>query len=177
MSTSGTYISVKVQEPTSNLIESFIKTHKIPRSEEDFEQPLHVTLIRSKKDGVDLKINPTQLYLAQPGEYRIFVGDGKQRLTFMLNSPQLFDRHNEFIRNHSMVSDYEEFLPHVTIAYDIGSYSWWNLPRFIDPVVLSQEHAAPRNFAYKRKGKVWSLPQINWDLLATRKQLDTKLLL
>ena len=59
----------------------------------------------------------------------------------MIKSSTLEKRHAEIIKRYGAVSRYAEFVPHITIAYDIGSFEWWKLPSFKYNVLLGNENA------------------------------------
>lgn len=139
---SGTYASALVLEPSLTQLNAFIKRHKIPQSCEDL-MPRHATVIWSRKTCLEIKPDADTVHVGAPTGLTIFSSNGKKRLALLLSCQSLVDRHRFLMSNHDVSYVFDEFIPHVTIAYDIDSYSWWNLPQFKSDIVLGNEVVLP----------------------------------
>ena len=156
--TAGTYASVKVLDHSAERIREFVKKHRLPRSFED-RQPLHATLIWSRRECPDMVPDIDRNYFATVEGYTVFFSEGKQRLVMLLKSPQLVERHKQLMREHNATYDYPEYHPHVTIAYDIGTFPWWSLPKFEHDIWLGDENVRPGNDRKQVVRPRWKLIQ------------------
>ena len=118
----GVYVAVKYNQSTCDDLLEFIKEYKIPSSlkAEDF----HTTLIYSKKwdDITDLNDDMEDSEIvAYPKELHVFeTFDKKRALVILLDCPYLEERHKYLMKKYDLTYDYPEYLPHITVSYDIG---------------------------------------------------------
>jgi hypothetical protein len=140
----GTYVAVKVLYPTLAWIEEYVRAHRIPQVHED-RQVHHATIIWSRRHCPNLKPEHDVVHRASVNDIHVFRSDGKNCLVLLLDAPTLVKRHNHLMKVHGATYDYPEFIPHVTIAYDIGDYHWWKLPKFEHDIILGDESVRPVN--------------------------------
>ena len=119
---SGVYISVDVYHDSDTLQQI---QHQV---RELFDVPidlygLHCTIIYSKKPAKNisntfLKIDQTKFFDAYVKEITTWV-DNKNITYFgiLLDSPEL-KKENERLMKYGFVSDYDEYMPHITLQYD-----------------------------------------------------------
>ena len=120
--TKGLYVAVKYNQSAGDDLLDFIKKYNIPSTmkSEDF----HTTLICSRKfadikeledDLVDSEI------VAEPTELHVFeTFDKKRALVIKLDCPYLEERHKYLMQKYDLEYDYDEYIPHITLSYDIG---------------------------------------------------------
>ena len=118
----GLYVAVKYNQSAGDDLLDFIKKYNIPSTmkSEDF----HTTLICSRKfadikeledDLVDSEI------VAEPTELHVFeTFDKKRALVIKLDCPYLEERHKYLMQKYDLEYDYDEYIPHITLSYDIG---------------------------------------------------------
>ena len=118
----GVYVAVKYNQSACDDLLEFIKEYKIPSSlkAEDF----HTTLIYSRKwdDITDLNDDMEDSEIvAYPKELHVFeTFDKKRALVILLECPYLEERHKYLMKKYDLTYDYPEYLPHITVSYDIG---------------------------------------------------------
>jgi 2'-5' RNA ligase len=119
----GTYAGVYFSEQTKDAIEKYIKDNKIPNGVP--RDKLHTTLLYSRKYLPNFKprgqfAKPLE---AEPLEFDVWqsTGDAPSRcLVLKISCPQLVDRHNHLMDKHKATYDFPEYIPHITLSYDIG---------------------------------------------------------
>ena len=119
----GVYVAVKYNQSTGDDLLDFIKKYNIPSTlkAEDF----HTTLIYSRKwdDIQDLNNNMEDFEIvAYPKELHVFETFNKKRaLVIKLDCPYLEERHKYLMKRYGLTYDYDEYIPHITLSYDIGN--------------------------------------------------------
>lgn len=82
---------------------------------------MHCTLLYSKRPCKMPDVRPERLYLAKADELEVFHGsDGKRVLVVKLFCPELKIRHTQLMQETEGSYDYPDYIPHVTLSYDIG---------------------------------------------------------
>lgn len=120
--TKGIYVAVKYNQSASDDLLDFIKKYNIPSTlkAEDF----HTTLIYSRKFAdikeLDDNMEDSEI-IAKPTELHVFeTFDKKRALVIKLDCPYLEQRHKYLMQKYDLTYDYEEYIPHITLSYDIG---------------------------------------------------------
>lgn len=117
----GLYVAVQFNENTKDNIQEFIRKYKIPSGIE--REDTHCTLIYSTVYD-DVQINEEIEEYCSPKELIVFdTRDGKRALVISLNSDYLENRHIEIMKDSKLVYDYDKYIPHITLSYDIGNYT------------------------------------------------------
>lgn len=118
----GIYVAVKYTQSACDDLLDFIKKYQIPSvlKAEDF----HTTLIYSKKyadiKDLDDDIGDSEI-VAEPTELHVFeTFDKKRALVIKLDCPYLDERHKYLMQKYNLTYDYDEYIPHITLSYDIG---------------------------------------------------------
>lgn len=135
----GTYVGASVLQPVLTQLKKYICQHKIPQTQEDNFFGLHSTIIWSKKPCPLIMPDKKSEHHARATGLTVFCSDKKFRLALLLYSPSLEKRHSMLMVDHEATHDFPIYTPHITIGYDIGSFSWWNLPPFPDTIILGNE--------------------------------------
>lgn len=114
----GLYVAVQFNENTKDNIQEFIRKYNIPNGIE--REETHCTLIYSTVYD-DVKIEDEIEEYAEPKELKVFeTRDEKRALVVVLKSDYLEDRHKELMKDSKLVYSYDEYIPHITVSYDIG---------------------------------------------------------
>lgn len=120
--TRGVYVAVKYNQSASDDLLEFIKEYDIPSTlnAEDF----HSTLIYSRKHAdiqdLDDDMEDSEI-VAYPKELHVFdTFDKKRALVIKLDCPYLEERHKYLMKKYDLTYDYDEYIPHITLSYDIG---------------------------------------------------------
>ena len=118
----GVYVAVKYNQSAGDDLLDFIKKYNIPSTlkAEDF----HTTLIYSRKFAdikeLDDNMEDSEI-VAEPIELHVFeTFDKKRALVIKLDCPYLDERHKYLMQKYDLTYDYEEYIPHITLSYDIG---------------------------------------------------------
>lgn len=118
----GVYVAVKYNQSAGDDLLDFIKKHDIPSTMKD--KDFHTTLIYSRKhaDIQDLDDNMEDSEIvAYPKELHVFeTFDKKRALVIKLDCPYLLERHKYLMQKYDLTYDYDEYIPHITLSYDIG---------------------------------------------------------
>ncbi len=118
----GTYAGVNFSKDTVDAITAFIKKHKIPNAVA--ERKLHTTLLYSRKPLPDYKpegkLDPS--FIGKPEKFEIWKtrDSGKNALVLKYDCDDLIKRHKFLMKEHEATYDFDEFIPHITLSYDIG---------------------------------------------------------
>jgi len=102
------------------------------------QKKLHSSLIIS--DNKILRFKPKQdEIVATITSIEIWRTRGdKNALILILNSPELLERHTELSLKYDIIQDME-YLPHITLSYNIGDYDPVNLFRLIGKNIALQD--------------------------------------
>ena len=118
----GIYVAVKYNQSAGDDLLEFIKKYQIPSTlkAEDF----HTTLIYSRKwadiKELDENMGDSEI-IAKPTELHVFeTFDKKRALVIKLDCPYLEERHKYLMQKYDLEYDYDEYIPHITLSYDIG---------------------------------------------------------
>ena len=137
----GVYIAVTPDEATINAIKEYqkkyLKQHKI-------NEELHCTLIYSQKPHVDEIESNSYQATATFNQFELF-GPKSNILVIELISKELEARNNKLVQEHGFISDYNEYKPHITLAYDVEGLDLNSLPPIEFSMTLQDEYVEPLN--------------------------------
>lgn len=88
-------------------------------------EKIHTTLIYSSKNpDSEIKIGEDLLGVkAKFSKFHVFdTADNKKALVLKLNCKALIDKHKKLMKEHNLSYDYDEYIPHITVSYDIGDF-------------------------------------------------------
>lgn len=140
----GTYAAVIPSAKDSKLLSCFKTKHELVNDE-----PLHCTLLYSRKYLPKYKPDPELTHVASIKKLEVWPkhkgesnDDGENYLVAILSSESLQDRYKELTDEHGATSDYDKYIPHVTLAcmkrnFDVDDYDLSELPKTI---TLSDEY-------------------------------------
>lgn len=126
----GTYAAVRFEDSEEKV--KYLKQIEIPNVNED----LHCTILYSRKNCpnyVPMNMTDGEFYdeaIAYPDHLDIFKDkEGRKCLVLILRSGWIINRHKDLMKEHNATYDYDEFIPHVTLSYDIGDFDYKNIER------------------------------------------------
>ena len=114
----GVYVAVKFDNESNKSLRKIIEDYDIPSTLED--EDFHSTIIYSRKNG-NFKVNEKLSEIAVPLKFHIFeTQENKRALVVLLDCEYLKERHNELMEKYNLTYDFDEYIPHITLSYDIG---------------------------------------------------------
>jgi hypothetical protein len=117
----GTYSAIKFSKESVETLINKINDLQIPNPID--KEDIHCTLIYSRK-YLPYYEATTPMKFEFPiscGDLDLF-GENRNILVLKLNSKILTFRHNEIMSDYSGVYDYDEYIPHITLSYDVGNF-------------------------------------------------------
>lgn len=125
----GTFVGVKFLPADAQKLESFSIENQVPNPNPATK--MHITLLFSTNPIPDYK--PYGQYksglTATPKDVKIWGEDEEKVLVLILESPQLVKRHQYLMKKHPNAKwDFPEYIPHVTLSYDVGDFD----PKVLD---------------------------------------------
>jgi len=127
----GTYAGLRFNDDDNDAIIELTKKLNIPNpiNRED----IHLTLLYSRKFLPDYKPAEKIDEWAYPTKFHVFdTFDKKRALVIKIDSPYAQKRHKELMKKHGATYDYPEYLPHITLSYDLGDMEipkWEGIPK------------------------------------------------
>lgn len=124
----GTYAAFEVGATTAKQIKNFCEDFNIPNPVDP--EDMHCTVIYSRKflDGFEPQ---GFLYASIIGTNPILevwpTQSGKKCLVARIEAPDIEGRHQDLMSYWGATYDFDEFIPHVTISYDIEDRDLGNL--------------------------------------------------
>jgi hypothetical protein len=123
----GTFVAVRFAEKTMEELEVFAKMigvpNPIPRSD------YHCTVIYSRKPLINVVPEKSILpfWFAEPLGFDVFDtrssdGSTTKCLVLKISSDEMHERHTYFREVEGASHDFDSYIPHITLSYDIGDY-------------------------------------------------------
>ena len=129
MNKKGTYVAVRFNKHSQDLIDGFVKRNNVPNPLP--LEDIHSTILYSRKHCEGLELEPNILHTCMVDGMEVWPSkSGKHCLVLKLNCPSLVKRHEELMKKHDATYDYKEYKPHITISYDIGDTP---ISSFVEP--------------------------------------------
>ncbi len=116
----GTYAGYRFNKDDVDNLLKWVSENNIPNQVDD----IHCTLLYSKKPCPDynplgnLK-QPFTVGLSKPKNWT-HTPDSEGVLVFELDAPEMVKRHKELMKEHDASYDFDEYVPHITISYNVG---------------------------------------------------------
>lgn len=149
----GSYFAVKFSEMTKNEIIKYVERYEIPNP--THRDLLHATVMFAS----DILTEPSPEGLIVPmiqGKFKCFsiwntkpTDDGTiyNCLVLKFLCPALIWRHKYLMSRHYPDIEYQQYIPHITLSYDIGDMSIYHLPAFEGLIEIVEEyHERRENF-------------------------------
>jgi len=124
-SSRGTYAGIKYPEDLCYQIVNKANTLGIPNVID--MKDIHTTLLYSRNFLDDYLAPNTEIevqYKATPEKFEVF---NDKILVLVLKSEDLINRHNYLMSIHNATYDFPEYIPHITLSYDIGDFDISNI--------------------------------------------------
>lgn len=117
----GTYAGYRLSQDDDDTVINLIKEIGVPNPIN--RSDLHLTLLYSRKFLKDYTPSDYTDIWAYPNKFHVFNGqDGKNILVLMLDCSDCVKRHKELMKQHKVTYNFPEYLPHLTLSYDIGDW-------------------------------------------------------
>jgi len=150
----GTYAGVRFSPETKESILNFIKKYKVPNPVS--ESKLHTTVLYSRKHLPNYKaqgkIDPP--YIGKPDHFEVWKtrDTGKNCLVLKYKSPELVERHKHLMKEHGATYDFKEYIPHITLSYDIGDMKLedFGKPEEIGKIEIVEEYMQPLDLDWNK---------------------------
>lgn len=154
----GTYAGVRFCDETKKQLEEYCTQWNIPNCTP--ADKYHTTLLYSRKPCPNYKplgdIAPP--YVGSPKELVVWNTQPKEPggptarcLVLKFDCEHLINRHQSLMQEHQATYDYPEYLPHVTLSYDIGDMDHSNLPVPEFPLNVVHEYHEPLNLDWAQQ--------------------------
>ncbi len=116
----GSYVAVKYDDESRDKLYEFAEKLNLPNLLP--KSKYHTTLIYSRKYNPDVKEDQSLYPLKIKGKelHVLDTQDNKRALVMKFDSPELVERHNFLMSEYQLQYDYDEYIPHITLSYDIG---------------------------------------------------------
>lgn len=119
----GTFAGTRFDDMSVQELTRFAAENNIPNQVPP--EDLHSTLLFSHMPLPDYK--PRGMYKAAltaiPKDVKLWGDDEEKALVIILDSPGLVRRHKYLMDKHPEATwDHNEFIPHVTLSYDVGNF-------------------------------------------------------
>lgn len=146
----GTFAGVRFDGDTMKGLQQYQKDNKIPSVVD--KGKLHCTLLYSKKHLPNYeaqgeidpplvgKFKKFTIFQSRPDEE---TEETSNCLVLEFDCPELTKRHEDLRKKHNAPFDHKEFLPHVTLSYDVGDLKVDDLPDYESDLVMNHEYSMP----------------------------------
>lgn len=134
------YVDVEPDEDTKRALHRLQARFKLPNPLNT--QKMHCTLIYSRMPCKTPKIFPNRVFNAEFEKFDVFEQrNGKKCLVLKLKSPDLLKRHQALMDEMEASYDFDDYLPHITLSYDIEDFDIEQLKRadLIEDIFFSGE--------------------------------------
>lgn len=113
----GVYVAVKPTEQSIIELNLLIQKYDIPNAIDG--NKLHSTIVFSRIYA-DISVNKDNIYEATIENFRIFkMRGGDSGLAIQMKSTAIVNRHMYFMKKYNLAYEFDEFIPHITITYNI----------------------------------------------------------
>jgi hypothetical protein len=113
------YVAVRPDYRTIEYLQSVIRRFNIPQPHSG--EKMHCTEIYSTKPTKVPQVQPNRIFKAVITSFDVFKSrDGKRVLVAKVESSDLQARHTELMTELEASYDFPDYLPHITLSYDIG---------------------------------------------------------
>ena len=114
----GVYIAANFDKDTENNLNQFTLKYNIPNRNTD----LHTTIIYSRKYDNIIDSFDKIFEKAYPVKFEIFGTEKQKILVLVLSSDFLSNQHTYFMNKYNLDYDYDSYIPHITLSYNIGDF-------------------------------------------------------
>lgn len=126
-STKGTYAGTYFDKDTIECVRKYLDENNIPNPVNVVK--LHTTLLYSRKHlpNYEAAGKYDKPMIGKPIALAVWETRGYEDrepancLVLMYDCPELVARHKELMKEHEATFDYAEYIPHITLSYNIGT--------------------------------------------------------
>ena len=147
----GVYVSLKLVNGSEDVFKKYIEDN-VPELTPSPDP--HLTLIYSKQkfDG-EVKISDYEVTGEVKG-FSIFGQNGDKVLVAEIESNDIKDRNKKLVDDYDFISDFDEYKPHITLAYDVpDDFNISVLPKFPQPLTFGKESASELELNWVKNAK------------------------
>jgi hypothetical protein len=115
----GTFAGLILTQESIDILDEFCYQFNIPNKVDEY----HSTIMYSRKEHPDFQpLGKT--YYATPSQFDVFHDrtNNTNCLVLKYNSIEVEKRHYNIRQKYGATYDFENFIPHVTLSYDIGDF-------------------------------------------------------
>lgn len=149
MNNTGTYAAVTFDKKSIVNLYDYVTGLDIPNPLDP--ELYHSTIVYSKKTLPELVAVHYGALETKISHFRIFeaycqsgLEDGREPeyvLVAVLDNPLLSARHKQIREVHGAAFDFDEYIPHITLSYDVGpDFDMEGLPSFDDTLIITGEY-------------------------------------
>lgn len=148
----GTYVGGRIDSEVSADLVNLSKEYL----EGSINEEIHTTILYSTKPCPEYKELGEVSYNAVYDALHIFQGETNV-LVVKLSSQDLINRHETLMEEHQASYDFPEYIPHITLSYDVGDLKVEDIDsEFIDKLkemdfTITYEYYEPLNTNWKAK--------------------------
>lgn len=146
----GIYVAVKIGGDSKRCLQQITNQYTIPNMI-SFSK-LHTTIVFSRKFD-HIVPNSANRFKGIITGYKIFLTrDEKNGLVVELDSKDLVNRHKELMSMYDLTYEFETFIPHFTLSYDVGdNFDVTKLPIPNCSIVFESEYVEPLDLDWANK--------------------------
>ena len=147
----GTYAGVRLSDDDSDYIVELCKELELPNP--ITKKDIHITLLYSRKYHPEYIPEENLEEWCYPWKFHIFeTFDKKRALVLKLKSDYLENRHKYLMDKLDATYDYPEYIPHITLSYDIGEMEQPKFPEDMrKELLLNREYVEDLKLEWKPK--------------------------
>lgn len=148
----GVYVAMRVGPKSKKCLQEVFDKYPIPNIIE-FSK-LHATIIYSRKFD-RIVVNPEIRIEGVISKYKIYLTQAKKAaLVVEINSEGLRQRHLELMAAYNLTYDFESYIPHFTLSYDVGhSFDLEKLPLPDCHIYFENEYSEPLDLEWANTPK------------------------
>jgi len=136
--TKGSYAAVKFSPETVKALEAYQYDNEIPNPLQPDE--FHSTVMFSRKYIPEFKpADDIQEWGGEFTKWGIFPSDDENALVLKYECHELKDRFNDIMSEYGATWDHDDFIPHITLSYNVGDLDTSKLPKYDGPIVIVSE--------------------------------------
>ena len=134
----GSYASVKFNEATTKALAEYQEKISVPVALEADE--FHSTVMFSRKFVPDFKELGEGLdWNGEFTGFEIFPSDDDNALVLTYSCPELEERFEYITNEYGATWDHDDFIPHITLSYNVGDLDPASLPAYDGPITIISE--------------------------------------
>lgn len=153
----GTYAGYKLEPNSARRLLEFCRK-KLPQNVIlPKEDDLHCTLLYSRKHLPNYKPARYLRHYAKVLRYEVFGDPNEEKgcLVAVISCQSIIDRHKFLMKEHGGTYDYNNYIPHITIAYDFPKSTDLSiLEVYQEKIELGNEYVEKLDFDWIDKNKV-----------------------